>query len=165
MILEQFKNHIESFPEGTMFKFGISEPFSWRGSYCEVAFAIIKAPMTRERVLERIEEAYTNTFEGYKGGSYTYDNETKVNFEEDYSCWSDDKYVLNMIAEIEGSEYVSSLQEKLVKSIFNKERKFSLEEINKRTGALIKEMSQEELNNFSNRCKEVIKNLNTENLL
>ena len=46
MELKNLKDYISSFPNETVFKYGISKPFSWRGSYDEVAFSI-ETPMTR----------------------------------------------------------------------------------------------------------------------
>jgi hypothetical protein len=57
MELKDFKKHIESFPNGTKFDFGISEPFSWRGLYAEVAFEMLEQPMTKEEILANIELA------------------------------------------------------------------------------------------------------------
>ena len=70
MKLKDFKQHISNFPKLTEFNYGISKPFSWRGSYDEVAFSIVEYPMTREEILANIELAYTETFYGYKGGEY-----------------------------------------------------------------------------------------------
>jgi len=52
MELKEFKQHIESFPKGTKFSYGISKPFSWRGSYDEVAFSIIENEISREDILK-----------------------------------------------------------------------------------------------------------------
>ena len=68
MELKDFKQHISNFPKGTVFNYGISKPFSWRGSYDEVAFSLVESQMTREEILSNIELAYTETFNGYKGG-------------------------------------------------------------------------------------------------
>lgn len=119
MELKEFKQHIESFPKGTKFSYGISKPFSWRGSYDEVAFSIIENKMSREDILKNIELAYTETFYGYKGGTYKYEDYTTVNFEEEGSRnYSDGKYVAEMIAKIENSEEYRSQEERLVKLAF-----------------------------------------------
>ena len=94
MNLADFKKHIEGFPAGTEFKFGISEPFSWRGVYAEVAFAIAENPMTREEVLANIQLAYRGTFIGHKGGKYSYADHTTVHFEPNSATWTDGGYVL-----------------------------------------------------------------------
>lgn len=119
MELKDFKQHIESFPNGTRFNFGISQPFSWRGRYYEVAFSIVESAMTREEILANIELAYTKTFYGYKGGEYQYGDHTTVNFEEEGSCsYSNGGYTTQMIAKIENSEEYRSQEERLVKLAF-----------------------------------------------
>ena len=44
MELIELKQHIEGFKPNTEFKYGLSLPFSWRGSYAEVGFEILKEP-------------------------------------------------------------------------------------------------------------------------
>lgn len=120
MNLIDFKKHIESFDNGTEFKYGISEPFSWRGSYDEVAFSIVEEPMTKEAILENIEKAYTEKFYGYKGGEYRYSDYTTVNFEEEGSSnYSDGGYCSEMIAKLECRMPFKSQEERLVKLAFS----------------------------------------------
>lgn len=123
MNLLELKNKIEQLPKGTISQYGISEPFSWRGRYSEVAFSIEKAPTTRETMLERIEKAYTDVFDGYKGGTYSYDDLTPVNFESSASDWSDGDYTKDMIEQITGEYYCPDPDEELVRSICAKEAK------------------------------------------
>lgn len=119
MELKDFKQHILNFPKETVFNYGISKPFSWRGSYGEVAFSILESPMSKEDILTNIELAYTKTFYGYKGGEYKYDDYTTVNFEEEGNCnYSAGKYVAQMIAKIEQKEEYQSQEERLVKLAF-----------------------------------------------
>jgi hypothetical protein len=119
MQLKQFKDHIESFVSGHVFDYGISKPFSWRGSYDEVAFSITEDTMTKEEVLENINLAYTEIFHGYKGGEYQYSDYTDVNFEEEgsrnYSCGH---YVAEMISKIEGKDPYESQEDRLIKIAF-----------------------------------------------
>lgn len=120
MKLKDFKQHIESFTNGTQFKFGITNPFSWRGSYDEVAFSIVESPMSKEDILANINLAYTETFYGYKGGKYKYQDYTTVNFEEEGSRnYSDGRYVAQMIAKIEEKEEYQSQEDRLVKLAFS----------------------------------------------
>jgi hypothetical protein len=121
MTLKDFKDYIESFPKKTEFKYGISKPFSWRGSYDEVAFEIVEYPMVKEQVLEHIELAYTETFNGYKGGDFVYGDNTTVNFEESYFHCSGGEYTLRMIQLIEGVEKVEQ-EKKLVKLAFKQKQ-------------------------------------------
>jgi len=120
MNLGQFEHHIKSFPEGTIFKYGISEPFSWRGVYAEVAFQILEESMTREQILERINLAFTKTFIGWKSlDEFTYGNMTPVNFEEGTGRWTDGGYVAQWIAKLEETEPYQSQEERLVKLAFS----------------------------------------------
>ena len=119
MELKEFKQQIEQAETGKTFDYGISEPFSWRGSYDEVAFEILEQPMTREEILANIEKAYTGTFYGHKGGEYTYEDYTEVHFEEDSSRWTDGGYCAEMIAKIEGGETYQSQEMRLVKLAFS----------------------------------------------
>lgn len=97
MTLGELKEYFEKFPDNTEFKFGLSEPFSWRGSYNEVAFSIIEGSFTKENILESINKAYVETFFGYKGGEYKYKSYTHVNFEEDCSSYSNNGYILTKL--------------------------------------------------------------------
>jgi len=121
MELKDFKQHISNFPKGTIFPHGITQPFSWRGSYDEVAFSIVETPSTREDILANIELAYTETFYGYKGGEYQYGDHTDVNFEEEGSRnYSDGRYTAEMIAKIEGTSIHKSNEDRLVNLAFKK---------------------------------------------
>jgi len=120
MTLEEFKNHIESFPNGHFFEFGVSQPFSWRGSYDEVCFRFLKRPTRKEEILGRINEAFDGTFTGYKGGEFEFSPYTKINFEAEASHYSAGEYTADLIAEIEGKEPFASQEERLVKLAFKK---------------------------------------------
>lgn len=119
MDLQKLKNHFEKFPKGTEFNFGISEPFSWRGSYDEVAFAI-EGAKSREDILKNIELAYTEKFFGYKGGEYKYNDWTSVNFEEKGAGnYSNGGYVSRKIAELEEDIPYESQEDRLVGLAFS----------------------------------------------
>lgn len=117
MILKEFKDYISQIPENTEFEYGVSEPFSWRGSYDEVAFNIVKQPMSREAILINIELAYSGTFYGYKGGEYEYNDYTPVSFEEDRSCYTDGMYCSKWIEKL-GEKIEPSPEMELVKRAF-----------------------------------------------
>jgi hypothetical protein len=119
MELKEFKQHIESFPQGTEFEYGVSKPFSWRGVYAEVAFEMLEQPMKREEILANIELAYTETFNGYKGGEYRYNDHTDIHFEADYGSYTDGGYVSRWIAKIEEKEEYQSQEARLVKVAFS----------------------------------------------
>lgn len=120
MELRELKEQIERTGNGRTFEYGISEPFSWRGSYDEVAFRIIEQPMTREEILINIQKAYIETFMGHKGGEYKYSDRTKIHFEEDRSRCTDGIYCAEMIAKIEGNDICESQEARLVKLICNR---------------------------------------------
>lgn len=119
MTLKEFKDYINGFPNGTEFDFGVSEPFSWRGSYDEVAFDIMEQKMSKENILKNIELAYTETHFGYKGGEYQYKDYTDIHFEESCGRYTDGGYCANWIAKIEQSVPYQSQEERLVKLAFN----------------------------------------------
>lgn len=119
MELKKFKEHIEEAENEKIFGYGISEPFSWRGSYDEVAFEIIEQPMRREDILANIQKAYNGKFYGYKGGEFTYQDYTEVHFEEDSSSWSDGGYCAEIISKIEGGEPYQSQEFRLIKLAFS----------------------------------------------
>lgn len=119
MELKNFKQLIEALPVGTICKYGISEPFSWRGVYAEVAFNIEKQPMLREDILTKIENAYNGTFYGYKGGEYKYCDYTDVHFEEDYSSYTSGGYCSEIIAELEKEKPYISQEHRLASLAFS----------------------------------------------
>ena len=97
MKLGQLKEMFSRLDPNTELQYGISEPFSWRGSYDEVAFSF--EPLVNVKTcLERIDMAMSQTFYGYKGGEYKYYADTPVNFEPTISFWSDGEYCENMIS-------------------------------------------------------------------
>ena len=118
MNLEEMNNYFRGFKDGTKFEYGISEPFSWRGSYDEVAFEILREEMTKEEIIKRIELAYAETFHGHKGGEYTFKDYTSVNFETDTSSYTDGGYTANMIAELEKKEPVYDNDHRLLELAF-----------------------------------------------
>lgn len=118
MKLKDLKSHIEAAPNGFVFPYGLSEPFSWRGSYDEVAFDIVDQPTAKETILNSINAAYTGTFFGYKGGEYTYGDYSYVHFEQSSRDYTDGRYAGEWIAKIEQKPQYSSQQERLVNLAF-----------------------------------------------
>jgi hypothetical protein len=92
MTLKEFKNFIKNKPDDYIFKTKLTNVFSWRGSYDEVAFSLSKEECTKQELLDIINKAYARTFYGYKGGEYSYDDDTEVHFEEDYVSYTDGAY-------------------------------------------------------------------------
>ena len=117
MTLGELKVFVEN-QEKQLFDFGLSLPFSWRGSYCEVAFSILKEQTSKVDLLKSIEDALSETFRGYKGGDYNFNLDTEVNFEIDYSDYTDGGYCRRLISEIEDSEPYESEEQKLVRIVF-----------------------------------------------
>lgn len=113
MNLGELKAKFENIDPNTTLTYGIGEPFSWRGVYAEVAFPIVKN-ITVKECLENINKALTETFYGYKGGEFTYEEYTNVNFENSGSYWTDGEYTLEMIALIECSPVYVDNEEKLI---------------------------------------------------
>lgn len=74
--------------------------------------------MTREEILTRISLAYSDTFFGYKGGEFTYDDYTNIHFEEDSGSYTDGDYASRWIAKIEDKEKYSDQEDRLVKIAF-----------------------------------------------
>lgn len=119
MTLKEFKDHITSFEEGTIFQFAISKPFPHRGDYANVAFKVSHHPSTREEVLENINMAYIKTERGHKteGGAYT--DTAGVEFEDGPATWSNGWYVDNLIEQLE-QDYVYDKELKFVKLAFTR---------------------------------------------
>jgi len=118
MELGKFKQYIESFEDNHIFDYSISEPFSWRGVYAEVAFDITNEKSTKEEVLQKIQKAYSESFYRYKGGDFTYNDYTDIHFERDESAYSDGKYAQRIIETITEKEEPLTIEEKLVKLAF-----------------------------------------------
>lgn len=117
MTLGEFQDYISSYPDGTIFPFGVSAPFSWRGDSMEVGFAMVDEPMAKQLVLEFIEQALTNWFDGWDGCDYMYFDHTPIHFEARAGQWTSD-YVAKWIARIEQAPVYVSQEERLVKLAF-----------------------------------------------
>jgi len=115
--LKQFQDYISQFSPYHKFKFTLSDPFSWRGSYDEVAFSVNEGESTAVDILLKIQHAYREEYIGYKGGKYSYNDSTLVNFEENRTAWSDEQYAKEFI-ETHSEDKLYSLQEKLVRLAF-----------------------------------------------
>ena len=81
MTIKFLKNYFENEENP---KFFLTDVFSWRGIYDEVAFTPSDKGSKEESLL-LINMALTETFRGYKGGNYTYNLYTSVHFEDDES--------------------------------------------------------------------------------
>lgn len=120
MYLKEFKKYIQSFPDNHEFNCLLSKPFSWRGSYDEVAFDIdFTLKSSKEDILKNIELAYTEIFYGYKGGEFTYSDYTEVHFEEDNSKYTDGEYCIQLISELKEGKTYKDNEELLINLAFN----------------------------------------------
>jgi len=81
MTIRFLKQYFEREEEPVFF---LTDVFSWRGMYDEVAF-IPERYGTIEESLSIINKALNESFIGYKGGRYRYDLNTRVHFEDDDS--------------------------------------------------------------------------------
>lgn len=118
MTLGELKNRFEQMEKGKILAYKLSEPFSWRGIYDEVAFEILEEDSTREENLEEIEKALIEEFRGYKGGEFKYDLDTEIHFEYNSSSYTDGGYSRNLIQRIKGEEQFETVEEELVNLIF-----------------------------------------------
>jgi hypothetical protein len=85
--------------ESHIFSFGITEVFSWRGIYAQPAFRI-EENVSLKQINDVLDNAYADHFEGYKGGEFSYDEDSVVNFEMDYGAYTDGGYANTVIAKI-----------------------------------------------------------------
>lgn len=67
--LGELRAFIENLPENKTFRFSLDGPFSWRGSYQEVGFCIVRRECSKKELLEVVNYAFTGIFEGYKGAN------------------------------------------------------------------------------------------------
>lgn len=118
MNLGQLRNYIKSFPEGHTFNYSLSEPFSWRGDYVEVAFSIEDTQSTREDLLKKINKALTETFHGWKGGEYRHYEHTNIHFEGGRGDYSDGEYTEKWISKLLNTREADSPEHRLVGLLF-----------------------------------------------
>lgn len=85
MTIKELKNYFE---DTANLKFYLTDVFSWRGAYDEVAFTPSKQG-SRKESLALIERALTEVFQGWKGGHYVYDETTEVHFEREPGIYSE----------------------------------------------------------------------------
>lgn len=103
MTLKEFYERIESFPNDTM-NFCIVDVFSWRGSYGEPCCSISTTNVTKQHNLDMLNRLLNEIFEGWKGGEYIYMETDEIHFEPDEGMWTNNKYLINFIANNPSSE-------------------------------------------------------------
>ena len=119
MNLQQFYDHISSFKDGTIFKYGISEPFQYPSDFGCVAFSILDRKMLKEDILERITMSLNKVFYGYKWEAYRFSWLTDVHFEVDDRSSTDGEYTRYMICKMEQHGISETLEGILVKLAFS----------------------------------------------
>lgn len=73
---------------------------SWRGSYGEACiFVNMEGESYLEECIPFIEQLRTGSHFGYKGGEYTYNEDTPLNFETDSWVWSDNETFEQLLSE------------------------------------------------------------------
>lgn len=150
MNLKDLRFFLEEQPRDKICKYGFNNPHSYRGYYDEVAFEPA-SDVSIQSMLDCVDDALTEEFEGWKGGIYEYDLSTNVHiaykgicsYEEDegipleifHSIVND--YTINEIGEekIEISEEYSDVM--TLSDIFQLIKEIDEKEISK---ALIQEL-------------------------
>lgn len=96
--IRELRNKIQSWPDDTM-NFRIEDVFAWRGFYVQPACHITCNVATKEHNLSMLASLTTDTFFGWKGGEYEYDDLDELNFETDYGSYTDGQFILNFLME------------------------------------------------------------------
>lgn len=91
MTINELQNAIKWL--GDEMNFCIEDVFSWRGAYAEPACEISTRRVSKQHNLDMINRLLTETFRGYKGGEYTYNEIDDIHFECEPGAYSDGKYL------------------------------------------------------------------------
>ncbi len=94
--IRELRNRIITWPNDTM-NFRIVDVFAWRGYYAEPACYINSDEATKEHNLTMLDALTSDTFIGWKGGEYTYDDSDRLHFETDYGSYTDGRFILNFL--------------------------------------------------------------------
>lgn len=79
MNLEQLRVFLDQFPDDRKCSLGFQNPHSYRGYYDEVAFEYA-INVTVGDMKKSVSRAFSETFQGWKGGDYEYGGNTPVHF-------------------------------------------------------------------------------------
>lgn len=71
MILEHFIDILKTLPQNRELHHGLTNPHSYRGFYEDIAFEPTNTPTSVADVLAVAQSVIGQTYEGWKGGSYT----------------------------------------------------------------------------------------------
>lgn len=97
MTIEELYDKIKSWPEDIM-NFRITDIFSWRGVYAEPACSLACIPTLKRDNLHMLNRLINETFDGWKGGEYTYCSVDTINFECGEGSYSDGDYIIRFLA-------------------------------------------------------------------
>lgn len=97
MTIKELYDKIESWPEDTM-DFCITDVFSWRGVYAEPACSLACMSVSKQENLDMLNKLTSETFDGWKGGEYTYCSADTINFECGEGSYSGGEYIIRFLA-------------------------------------------------------------------
>ena len=96
MTVKELQEKIKSWPDATM-PFCIEDVFSWRGVYAEPACCISTRDVSKEDNLSMLNMLTSDTFTGWKGGEYSYNDYNDIHFESSRGSWSDGKFIIDFL--------------------------------------------------------------------
>lgn len=114
MTIEYFKNHIESYPDGYMFPYSISNAFIWKGNFTQVGFSLALKSSTKESILENI-----NTYMNLGSDTNSFGLETFVNFEPNPNRVSEGLYTEQWLEYVKDINGIYSKEQELVNLLFS----------------------------------------------
>jgi hypothetical protein len=79
MTIIQLKNFLNRFSDDKICLYGFSSPHSYRGYYDQAA-VVPTQNVTIAEMKSTLDKLLTDTFEGWKGGEYKYDEDTEIHF-------------------------------------------------------------------------------------
>lgn len=113
MKLSELIGLIESWHDDMM-DFCIEDVFSWRGSYDKPCCSLSTRQASKVENLKELRKLLRFSFDGYKGGTYTYDMDDEVHFESDYGSYTDGKYIETFVEKNRDSEIVKHIFQHLI---------------------------------------------------
>ena len=99
---------IESWHDDMM-DFCIEDVFSWRGSYDKPCCSLSTRQVSKVENLKELRRLLRFSFDGYKGGTYTYELDDEVHFESDYGSYTDGVYIKTFVDKNRDSEIVKHI--------------------------------------------------------
>ena len=108
MKLSELMGLIESWHDDMM-DFCIEDVFSWRGSYDKPCCSLSTRKVSKVENLKELSRLLKFSFNGYKGGIYTYELDDEVHFESDYDSYTDGEYIKAFVEKNRDSEIVKHI--------------------------------------------------------